>query len=261
MKCKICDSNSEKIFEKTVLQKYKSFYYRCSNCSFVQTDEPIWLKEAYESAITSLDIGLANRNIILRNEIRRIIDNHFPKAKLFLDYAGGYGMFVRLMRDIGFDFYRQDDYCENIFANYFDLTDVKISQFDIVTGFEVLEHFNNPLEEIKKIFSYSETAIFSTELSPELNDDIEKWWYITPETGQHIAFYTKKSMQIIAQKFGKNYYCRNGNIHIFTPLELNDFQVKRKKYFGIKMKFPDAKIKRESLTDKDYQYILGILNK
>ncbi len=259
MKCKICDANSVKIFEKTVLQKYKSNYYRCSSCSFVQTDEPIWLKEAYESAITSLDIGLASRNIMLRDEVKKIIDSYFPKSNLFLDYAGGYGMFVRLMRDAGFNYYRQDDYCENIFANYFDIKDSDVNHFDIVTGFEVLEHFDDPLTEIEKIFKFSDTAIFSTELSPELNEDIEKWWYLTEETGQHIAFYNKSAMEIIAKKFGKNYYCRNGNLHIFTPLKLNNFKPKQRKFLGLK--FLQKKIKRKSLTEKDYYFIKSILNK
>ena len=78
MDCKICNNPTEKIFEKTILQKYRSAYYKCSSCAFVQTDNPIWLSEAYESAITSLDIGLLSRNIYLQNEVSAIIDSVFP---------------------------------------------------------------------------------------------------------------------------------------------------------------------------------------
>ena len=79
MNCKICDAHCEKIFEKIILQKYPSSYYQCTNCNFIQTDEPIWLKEAYTNAITSLDIGLATRNITLRDEIKKL----FPDKELF----------------------------------------------------------------------------------------------------------------------------------------------------------------------------------
>lgn len=261
MSCKICNSHSEKIFVKIILQKYESSYYKCTNCGFIQTDEPVWLKEAYESAITSLDIGLINRNISLRKEIKSIIDSYFAESKIYLDYAGGYGMFVRLMRDIGFNFYRQDDYCDNIFSNYFDETDNSISKFDIVTGFEVLEHFNSPLEEIEKVLNYADTAIFSTEIAPYSNIQIENWWYICEETGQHIAFYTDKSMQIIAEKFKRNYYCRNGNIHIFTTKKINNFIKKPRKHFLYKYTFFNKNIKRSSLLDKDYSYIKSLLNK
>ncbi len=260
MTCKICGSNSAKIFEKIILQKYPSGYYQCIHCDFIQTDETIWLKEAYTNAITSLDIGLASRNIKLREEISKIIDAYFPESKIYLDYAGGYGLFTRIMRDVGFDYYRQDDYCENIFANHFDITDTQFKHFDVVTAFEVLEHFNAPLEEIKKVLDYSDTVIFSTEIIPDSNFNVENWWYIAPETGQHIAFYSKKSMQIIAEEFGRNYYCRNGKIHIFTTKMISNFVKKPRKHFLYKYSFFNKKIKRKSFTETDFQYIKDMLN-
>jgi Methyltransferase domain len=266
MICKICKNPSEKIFEKIILQKYNANYYRCTSCSFVQTDQPTWLSEAYESAITSLDIGLPYRNFYLRDEVTNIINACFPESKIYLDFAGGYGLFVRLMRDNGFNFYRQDDYCKNIFAKHFDIIDYNTTSFDIVTAFEVFEHFDNPLEEIEKIFSYSDTVIFSTEITPETNEEIENWWYIAQETGQHIAFYSKKSMKIIAKKYNKNYYTKNGNLHLFTPKELNGKQIdfafrnKKKKYFWEKSYQKEFNLKRPSLLEIDYQFIKNILN-
>lgn len=268
MKCKICDSNTEKIFEKIILQKFKSGYHKCINCSFVQTDEPIWLEEAYQSAITSLDIGMISRNNTLKTESTAIIDSCFPEAKIFLDFAGGYGIFVRLMRDSGFNFYRQDDYCQNIFSKNFDLKDIQTNKFDVVTAFEVLEHFENPIKEIEKIFNFSDSVIFSTEIAPETNIEIENWWYIAQETGQHIAFYSKKSMEIIAKKFNKNYYCRNQYIHVFTSKKLTDSQIDyafnnnpiHKKHFWSKGKEQKIEIQRESLLLTDYQYIKNLLN-
>lgn len=269
MKCKICNSDSNKIFEKTVLLKYNVNYYKCTNCSFVQTDEPFWFNEAYNSAITSLDIGILIRNNYLTTEISKIIDSCFVDAKKMLDFAGGYGIFVRLMRDKGYDFYRQDLYCENLFAKHFDINDINDKHFDLVTGFEILEHLKNPLEEIEEIFKYSENAIFSTELIPESSDEIENWWYISQETGQHIAFYSPKAMQIIAEKFGKNYYCKNKNIHIFTTKKFdldqidyafNDISI-NKFFFGlIKKRVKKYIILRESFQYRDYLFLKKILN-
>ena len=260
MTCKICQNSSERIFEKVILQKYKTNYYQCSTCSFVQTGTVTWLSEAYESAITSLDIGLPYRNNNLKDEIPKIIDSCFPKAKIFLDYAGGYGLFVRLMRDKGFDFYRQDDYCDNIFANYFDVTNLKQNKFDIATAFEVFEHFDNPLEKIEQIFKFSDTLIFSTELIPDSVAAIENWWYITPETGQHLAFYSKESMRLIAEKFNKNFYSKNNSIHILTSEKLSqnqlNFAFSKKKSFWKK----NRSIKRTSLLQTDFDFIKNILN-
>lgn len=270
MKCKICQNTTQNIFERTILQKYKSSYYKCSSCGFIQTDEPIWLPEAYSSAITALDIGLLYRNNILTNQVSKIIDCCFPEARLMLDFAGGYGNFVRLMRDRGYNFYRQDIYCDNLFAKHFDINDINVSKFDLVTAFEVLEHLQNPLEEIEGIFKYADNAIFSTELVPENNSDIENWWYIAQETGQHIAFYSEKSMKFIAEKFGKNYYKKDNNLHIFTSKTFSKEQIeyalkgktKRKYLFGLLRKpIKKFNINRQSLLETDYNYIKSLLNK
>src|SRR4051812_21742063 len=108
--CKICKGSAQKIFSKIILKKYPAEYFQCSDCGFVQTSEPLWIKEAYNNAITTLDIGLISRSVRLRHEVTPIIDACFPDAAVMLDYAGGYGAFVRLMRDSGFNFYRQDIY-------------------------------------------------------------------------------------------------------------------------------------------------------
>ncbi len=270
MICKICNNPSKKIFEKKILQKYNTNYYKCISCSFIQTDEPIWYHEAYQSAITSLDIGLPNRNILLKQEIKKIIDCCFPESKIYIDFAGGYGLFVRFMRDMGFDFYRQDDYCENLFAKHFNIEDAKTNKFDIITAFEVFEHFKNPIEEIEKMFNYSDTIILSTELTPDTNKDIENWWYIAPDTGQHIAFYSTESMKFIAQKYNKNFYSKYNNIHVFTSKKLNQKQVDfafndkkvttDKKYFWKKPKEINYSIERQSLLEIDFNFIKSLLN-
>lgn len=268
MQCKICNQTSEKIFEKILLQRYKTGFYKCTNCSFMQTDEPIWLEEAYQSAITSLDIGLLGRNIYLTKEISLLIETCFPEAKTMVDYAGGYGVLARLMRDAGYDYYTQDDYCENIFAKDFDVKAAPVKKFDLVTGFEVLEHFSNPIKDLEKVFHYAGDAIFSTELLPENDTEIENWWYLTEETGQHIAFYSTKAMEIIAEKFNKHYYCRHKHLHVFSSKRLDAAQVdfafrnitKKRYLFGLIKKRIKFNPDKTSLLDSDYQYIKNLLN-
>lgn len=262
MKCKLCYSETKELFKKNILLKHEATYYQCSNCQFIQTSDPIWLKEAYSSAITALDIGLVNRNIRMLNAIPRVLDSCFPEADAMLDYAGGYGMFARLMRDEGYNFFRQDIYCENIFAKHFDISDSGLSHFDLVTAFEVFEHFEKPLEEIEKIFSYSKNVIFTTELAPTITSELQNWWYLSTDTGQHIAFYTETSLQFLAQKYGLNYYHR-GNLHLFTLNKLSTHQINyalnghdyTSRFFGlIKQPFLFKKNKT-SLLSEDYKYV------
>lgn len=266
--CKICNGPTTKIFSKIILKKYSANYYKCNNCGFVQTSEPVWLEEAYDSAITSLDIGLLQRNIQFSSDISSIIDACFPEAKIMLDYAGGYGVFTRLMRDLGYHFYRQDPYCENLFSKYFDITDIKNKTFDVVTAFEVFEHFADPLMEIDKLSAYSENIIFSTVLTPKTNQEIENWWYISEETGQHVAFYSAGALEFIAKKMGKNYYSKNGNMHLFTSKKLStkqiDYAFKNKRHnqylFGLIKQKIQFHVQRESLLETDLNHIKTIIS-
>jgi len=222
MKCKICHSEAKPLFTTKVLNKYDVQYYRCPNCEFIQTEKPIWLKEAYHHAITDLDIGLIYRNLEYSKIIYKTIVNFFDSQKQFLDFAGGYGIFVRLMRDMGLNFFHQDKYCENIFATNHSIEKAKESKFEVLTALEVFEHLNNPLEEINKMFFLSDTIIFSTEIIPASTPTKPgDWWYFIPETGQHIAFYSEKTLLEIAQHFKSNYF-RTGNLHMFTKMSFKD---------------------------------------
>jgi hypothetical protein len=222
MECKICNSLSKESFKTLVLKKYSVQYYQCPICSFIQTEKPYWLNEAYSSAMTALDVGLVYRNIEFANILPSILDIFSGDKDHYLDYGGGFGMFVRIMRDKGYDFYLQDKYAENLFAKHFEFANYKgEKKFASLTAFEVFEHLENPAEEIEKMFQLSDTIIFSTELQPEkpLNNEAD-WWYFIPETGQHISFYNKKSLSKLEELFNCNLYTNNFNLHILSKEKL-----------------------------------------
>jgi hypothetical protein len=259
MNCKICDSNSILLFKAAVLNKYDVGYYQCSNCDFIQTENPYWLNEAYASVIADLDVGLVNRNIEFSNTLENIIDNYFKKGLRGLDYGGGYGLFVRLMRDKGYDFYRHDLFCQNIFAKYFNVDNAD-ERFDLVTSFEVFEHLINPLEEIKTIFSFGDNIFFSTVIIPEKKiSKADDWWYFIPETGQHVSFYSIKSLKAISAIHNMYFYSNGLNLHLFSKSKLSMDPFKKKNAFSkIRSVFSFPK-KKESLTESDFKQIKNIL--
>lgn len=260
MLCKICQNESYEVFQTLVLKEYFVKYFKCSSCQFIQTEEPFWLEKAYESAITDLDIGLVGRNIHYSGLIKQIITKWFDSEAKFLDYGGGYGMFVRLMRDSGLDFYRYDIYCENLFSKYFDYSDLPESQkFEALTAFEVFEHLSNPIEEIEKMFLYSDSIIFSTELQPNEEVTPESWWYFVPETGQHIALYSRKSLQYIADHFEANLSSR-GHLHLLTKKKGVDLRQLEDLTFKSRLKrklssFLKDKENNTSLLQADFNFI------
>jgi methyltransferase family protein len=261
--CKICGGTTESVFQANILNKYPVTYWQCRQCSFIQTDEPFWLKESYESAICDLDIGLVGRNIGNADILDCIIGSSFNGAGKFIDYAGGYGMLVRMMRDKGYDFYRQDMYCENLFAKTFDIKDAgrdNTEGFELLTAYEVFEHLANPFEEITKMFTYSKNILFSTSLLPPGKiKDSNDWWYFVPETGQHIAFYTEASLQVIAQRFNTKYYKLSNGLHLFTNKKVSATQLVLLERISI-WRFIYKKVlmkKRISLLGTDFNKLIG----
>lgn len=123
MTCKICNQQTKTLFRAKIMNKYEISYFYCEYCGFLQTEEPYWLNKAYSESINISDIGYLQRNIHLAQKITILLSLFFDKNGKFLDYAGGYGVFVRLMRDIGFDFYWDDKYTPNLFAKGFEHKD------------------------------------------------------------------------------------------------------------------------------------------
>jgi hypothetical protein len=265
MKSKITGGETEVAFTSLILNTYQVSYYRCLETGFIQTEEPYWLDEAYSSAITKLDIGLVERNEQLRNKAMEIISSAFDPDQRFLDYAGGYGMFTRMMRDKGYDFYHHDVYCQNLFAEHFDLINCEQKTgFGLVTAFEVFEHLVNPIEDIRQICQLSDNLLFSTVLQPKDDSDLAEWWYIAPETGQHIAFYTEKSLRYIADQLGLHFLSDGFGTHLFTKEELrvNPFEAKKDPYLIRSMRRKLARFDnnkagavRQSLLQSDFDYI------
>ncbi|MDX2190387.1 MAG: class I SAM-dependent methyltransferase [Bacteroidota bacterium] len=223
MNCNICQSQFEPIFKKIILGKYTVQFYQCTHCGFVQTEKPYWLAEAYTDAISVLDTGILERNFKFSIVFPWVVKFNFNKKGRFLDYGGGYGIFVRLMRDKGFDFYRQDAFCENLFAKMYDLKDInsKDQKFEMLTAFEVFEHLTDPVNEVMEMLKYSDSILFSTLLIPSKSNDLSNWWYISEQTGQHVSFYSEKSLKILGEKFEMNLYSNGDNFHLLTKRKIN----------------------------------------
>lgn len=220
MECKICKHKTQHIFTNEIMNKYDVKYYQCPNCFFIQTEEPYWLTEAYSSAIANNDLTILERGYKDTIILNQILKNIASKDYKFLDFGGGYGILCRLMRNLGYDYYWYDKFANNIFANGFEYKDEKIN---LVTCFEVFEHFSDPMEEIKKILDICDEVIITT----DLYDDENKlppytWSYYSFISGQHISFYSKKTFEFIAEKFNLNYIKINRCWHMLTKNKSNE---------------------------------------
>ncbi|MBS1486820.1 MAG: class I SAM-dependent methyltransferase [Bacteroidetes bacterium] len=184
----------------------------------MQTEKPYWLTEAYQNPINLTDTGIVLRNLRLSRIVTSLLVLFFDHKKEFVDYAGGFGLFTRLMRDKGFDFYWTDPFTKNELARGFESAPDK--KYHVATSFESFEHFENPSDELQKIVAIADNIILSTELLPQPIPRIHDWWYYAPEHGQHIAFYTKVAFQKLAEK-NKKFYYNLDNVHLLTERKLS----------------------------------------
>ncbi|MGD1711994.1 bifunctional glycosyltransferase/class I SAM-dependent methyltransferase, partial [Dapis sp. BLCC M172] len=249
--CQVCGSISQKFDTAKVLNKYNVDYFQCSNCGFIQTENPYWLGEAYREAIASSDVGLVSRNQNFSLITENLILNFFNANGKFLDYGCGYGLFVRMMRDLGLDFYGYDKYCQNIFYEGWEGEINGDKKYELVTVFEVFEHFINPLAEIEKILEKTRNILFSTKLLPPNNPRPNDWWYYALEEGQHISIFTKKALSIIAQKFKLNLFSDGESLHLLTEKNLSSSE-----FFSIfRVGRYKPEKRKEALTESDHEKV------
>jgi hypothetical protein len=221
-KCRICGGVTNHVFTAKVMNRYDASYRSCSKCDYLACESPHWLTEAYAQPITSADTGLMARNIDLSRKISVLIDSLFDSSANYLDYAGGYGVFTRLMRDIGYKFYHHDIYTENIFAKNYEWDKEKL--ISGITCFECLEHLENPLLEIRKLRDIAPLLIFSTTPLHKPIPSLD-WDYYAFDHGQHISFYSPRTIQALGSQV-KMHSISIGSIHILSERPIKEQKVR-----------------------------------
>lgn len=178
--------------------RYDVTIFQCPRCDLMQTEYPYWISEAYSKALTLLDTGAVQRAQLtagLTIGVARVLG--LGRGQRGIDFGGGHGLYVRMMRDRGFDFRWTDRYAENLFARGFegDLA----ARHDLLTAFEVFEHLVDVAADLATIFQAGHRYVLvGTLLHSGYRDE---WWYYTNGTGQHVAFYSARTMRFIADRF------------------------------------------------------------
>ena len=149
------------LFQADLLGKNIS-YFECKNCGYVQTEEPTWLQEAYTSVINVSDTGIIARNLLNVSLVLATLAMTGLRKSQVVDYAGGNGFLVRLLRDVGVDALWSDPYCENLVARGFEYVNDK--QANLVTVFESFEHFVRPMDEMVKILDIAPNILLTTNI-------------------------------------------------------------------------------------------------
>lgn len=99
LSCPVCAGIVASYAPVSILEKYDVEYARCSRCGLFYLPQAFWLDEAYERAIYDGDVGLMRRCRVLAALTGVVDRTEGLRDGRFLDWAGGYGILTRMMRE------------------------------------------------------------------------------------------------------------------------------------------------------------------
>jgi SAM-dependent methyltransferase len=193
------------------------YYNLCDNCHLLFSptiyswSQDQFAQHIYNAEYVKIDPDyIKNRPEQWRGEMLKLF-SFFNPVDRHLDYGGGSGLLSNLLRQNGWNSTTFDPFV-NINTSIFDL-----GQFKLISSIEVFEHVNDLnflMSNLHKLLSDDGLIIFSTKLNDghitfgkRLN-----WWYASPRNG-HITLFSKKSLEILARKFGFEYFSRDEDVH------------------------------------------------
>jgi 2-polyprenyl-3-methyl-5-hydroxy-6-metoxy-1,4-benzoquinol methylase len=212
--CLIC--NSAKIEKLDIYYETKGLL-KCKDCGFVfmeriPTDKE--LQEYYKKYDYSNDSALSISTIHSYNKLLDEFET-YRKTNNILDVGCGRGWFLLEAKKRGWNVFGSeyaDEAIElgrkkglNMHQGPLEISAFPLKNFDVITSFEVIEHINNPQQELGYINSflrngglfYCTTPNFDSIMRYYLKSDYNVICY--PE---HLSYYTKKTLKKIAEDTG-----------------------------------------------------------
>jgi len=231
--CKICGGTAQpfdlvdfnKTCDKTLypsgLRGIPVLYQKCGDCGFIFTDffddfsADEWRTHVYNDDYAKVDPDYDSKrprsnvlkiNILLIGRKNQIIG---------LDYGGGNGKTSALLREQGWVFDSYDPF------GHTDMAPERLGRYNFCSAMEVFEHSPNPMSSLQDILEKMASGRAMIVIGTDTHDGIVSaqtrlsWWYAAPRNG-HISLYSRRSIEILASKFGLCYASVCPGTHLLT---------------------------------------------
>lgn len=233
-KCKICNSAcnhlSDVDLNKTCGDANKHFpeksgitvpYFRCSNCDFIYTDffdlftSELWEDIIYNEAYyQDIDPDYAHVRPHTDAKFAKALLDTFANCSTAIDYGAGNGLLSSRLRAMGYNYDAYDPF-GHVFLN-----PANKHKYSMCTAFEVIEHTPNPNVFFSNILELCPSKHLLlvvgtvTHNKQDITAGLNSWWYAAPRNG-HISLFSRKSLDILANKNRLRYWSLSKNTHIF----------------------------------------------
>lgn len=210
-KCILCDTANP-----NPLPGYeKDFLVQCGHCGFVfcnripTAEELVKHYEQYSRANIISPITLKRYEQLLEKF------EPYRKTNNIIDVGCGDGFFLQVAKQKGWNVYGTEftekavEVCSakgiSMKQGPLDNANYNGIQFDVVTSFEVIEHINNPNEEITKFYSLLRKGGIVYATTPNFNSisrTLLKGTWSVIEYPEHLSYYTASTIKKLFAKHG-----------------------------------------------------------
>ena len=195
MNCPLCKSDAPTVF----YNRAEHVFYKCNQCDALFRPKEYYLdstKEHQRYLTHNNDVNDVGYQNFVRPIVTQVVNNFDPAQHRGLDFGAGPGpVITKLLKEKNFNLALYDPY-------FWPETQVLQTTYDFIVCCEVVEHFNSPAIEFKRLHNLlnkdgqliCKTALYDDSIN------FEQWYYKNDRT--HVIFYTQKTLDWIAKEIG-----------------------------------------------------------
>ena len=157
--CPVCGAEPDQILTYDVLGGRTARLMACGTCAFCFVADPTWLRDSFTSQLNTLDVGSADRSLLVAAFVRGLLGRKRRQRWKVLDFGGGDGLLTRVLRDRGVDARWTDPFCEPAYA--VGPPADEIDRFDLAVMSEVALHLTDPLATFRELLGRADRVLFT----------------------------------------------------------------------------------------------------